>query len=181
MGRRRPATVVGTLWSLPAGYPALQLTGAARADSLANMQLRLPVMVIGGGLTAIDTATESLAYYPLQVEKFLQRHQALSALQGEAAVRQGWSDEDRAVADEFLSHALAIRAERERAARAGEPARITELLQGWGGVTIAYRRRLIDSPAYTLNHEEVERALEEGIRIAECLAPAAVGCIGMPP
>ncbi len=32
----------------------------------------------------------------------------------------------------------------------------------WGGVTIAYRRRLIDSPSYTLNHEEVEKALEEG-------------------
>src|SRR5439155_995114 len=41
---------------------ALQLTGAAKADSIANMQLRLPVVVVGGGLTAIDTATESLAY-----------------------------------------------------------------------------------------------------------------------
>ncbi len=34
-------------------------------------------------------------------------------------------------------------------------------------MTIAYRRRLIDSPSYTLNHEEVEKALEEGIRFAE--------------
>ena len=42
---------------------ALQLTGAAKKDSIANLQLRLPVVVIGGGLTAIDTATESLAYY----------------------------------------------------------------------------------------------------------------------
>ncbi|MEO6709504.1 MAG: pyridine nucleotide-disulfide oxidoreductase, partial [Planctomycetota bacterium] len=42
---------------------ALQLTGAAKPDSIANMQLRLPALVIGGGLTAIDTATESLAYY----------------------------------------------------------------------------------------------------------------------
>ncbi|MCK5274540.1 MAG: FAD-dependent oxidoreductase, partial [Alphaproteobacteria bacterium] len=50
---------------------ALQLTGAARKDSIANMQLRLPAVVIGGGLTAIDTATEALAYYPRQVEKFL--------------------------------------------------------------------------------------------------------------
>ena len=50
---------------------ALQLTGAAKADSIANMQVRLPVVVIGGGLTAIDTATESLAYYVVQVEKFL--------------------------------------------------------------------------------------------------------------
>ena len=58
---------------------ALQLTGAARADTLANMQLRLPVVVIGGGLTAIDTATESLAYYVVQVGKFLARHEALVA------------------------------------------------------------------------------------------------------
>ncbi len=42
---------------------ALQLTGAAKADSLANLQVRMPIVVIGGGLTAIDTATESLAYY----------------------------------------------------------------------------------------------------------------------
>ncbi|HNB29257.1 MAG TPA: FAD-dependent oxidoreductase, partial [Alphaproteobacteria bacterium] len=47
---------------------ALQLTGAAKADSIANLQLRLPAVVIGGGLTAIDTATEAMAYYPVQVE-----------------------------------------------------------------------------------------------------------------
>ncbi len=41
---------------------ALQLTGAAKTDSIANMQLRLPVVVIGGGLTAVDAATEFLAY-----------------------------------------------------------------------------------------------------------------------
>ena len=50
---------------------ALQLTGAAKKDSIANLQIRLPAVVIGGGLTAIDTATEALAYYPIQVEKFL--------------------------------------------------------------------------------------------------------------
>ena len=41
-------------------------------------------------------------------------------------------------------------------------------------MTIAYRRRLIDSPSYTLNHEEVAKALEEGIRFAERLTPEAV-------
>src|SRR6187397_2062667 len=35
---------------------ALQLTGAAKRDSLASLQVRLPAIVIGGGLTAIDTA-----------------------------------------------------------------------------------------------------------------------------
>ena len=42
---------------------ALQLTGAAREESIANLQVRMPIVVVGGGLTAIDTATESLAYY----------------------------------------------------------------------------------------------------------------------
>src|SRR5438477_1658068 len=91
---------------------ALQLTGAARKDSVANMQVRLPAVVVGGGLTAIDTATESLAYYPVQVEKFLARYEALCAEKGEAAVHADWTDEERVIAAEFLSHARAIRVER---------------------------------------------------------------------
>ncbi|MFQ5784490.1 MAG: FAD-dependent oxidoreductase [Alphaproteobacteria bacterium] len=153
---------------------ALQLTGAAKTPSIANMQLRLPVVVIGGGLTAIDTATESLAYYPVQVEKFLTRYEALAAERGEAAVRAAWNAEECEIADEFLAHARALRDERAAAATAGRAPRLRELLDGWGGVTIAYRKRLIDSPSYTLNHEEVAKALEEGIRFAECLSPLAV-------
>ena len=153
---------------------ALQLTGAAKADSVANMQLRLPVVVIGGGLTAIDTATESLAYYPLQVEKFLSRYESLAREHGETAARVAWSEEERSIADEFLEHARALRSERMRAVAEGREPRTLELLQSWGGVTIAYRKRLIDSPSYTLNHEEVHKALEEGIRFAEGLTPLAV-------
>jgi NADPH-dependent glutamate synthase beta subunit-like oxidoreductase/NAD(P)H-flavin reductase len=153
---------------------ALQLTGAAKTDSIANMQVRMPVVVIGGGLTAIDTATESLAYYPVQVEKFLARYEALVAEQGCAAVEAVWTDHEFLIAEEFLSHARAIRAERQKAAAEGRPPAIAKLLQGWGGVTIAYRKRLIDSPSYTLNHEEVEKALEEGIRFAEGLTPLAI-------
>src|SRR4051794_24817027 len=136
---------------------ALQLTGAAKKDSIANLQIRLPVVVIGGGLTAIDTATESLAYYPLQVEKFLARYEALEK-------KPVWSEEEREIAEEFIAHARAIREERAAAAREGRDPAIEKLINGWGGVTIAYRRRLIDSPSYTLNHEEVLKALEEDIR-----------------
>ena len=153
---------------------ALQLTGAAKADSIANMQVRLPVVVIGGGLTAIDTATEALAYYPVQVEKFLSRYEALVQAQGRAAVEGTWSDHEFLIAEEFLSHARAIRAERQRASAAGRAPAIVELLRSWGGATIAYRKRMIDSPSYTLNHEEVEKALEEGIRFAEGLTPLSV-------
>ena len=153
---------------------ALQLTGAARADSVANMQVRLPIVVVGGGLTAIDTATESLAYYPVQVEKFLARHETLARELGEDRVQAGWRDEERAVAAEFIAHARAIREERAAAVREGREARIAELLQSWGGSTIAYRKHMVDSPSYTLNHEEIEKALEEGIRFAEGLTPVRV-------
>jgi len=153
---------------------ALQLTGAAREESIANLQVRLPIVVIGGGLTAIDTATESLAYYAVQVEKFLARYEKLVAGKSAGEVRNEWSEEETQVAEEFLTHAQALRAERERAAEEGRPARITELLQSWGGVTIAYRKRLVDSPSYTLNHEEVAHALEEGVRFAEQLTPIAI-------
>jgi NADPH-dependent glutamate synthase beta subunit-like oxidoreductase/NAD(P)H-flavin reductase len=138
---------------------ALQLTGAAKRESIANLQIRLPVVVIGGGLTAIDTATESLAYYAVQVEKFLARYEAL----GE---EPQWNAEERAIAQEFIAHA--------RALRAAPVEEHVGLLKSWGGATIAYRRRLIDSPSYTLNHEEVEKALEEGITFAEGLTPTRI-------
>jgi NADPH-dependent glutamate synthase beta subunit-like oxidoreductase/NAD(P)H-flavin reductase len=154
---------------------ALQLTGAAKEESIANLQIRMPIVVIGGGLTAIDTATESLAYYAVQVEKFLKRYELLAAEIGECEVQARWNAEELEIAREFLTHARAIRSERAQAAREGREPRLIELLDSWGGVTIAYRRRLVDSPSYTLNHEEVAKALEEGVRFAECLTPEEVG------
>jgi NADPH-dependent glutamate synthase beta subunit-like oxidoreductase/NAD(P)H-flavin reductase len=153
---------------------ALQLTGAAKPDSLANLQVQMPIVVIGGGLTAIDTATESLAYYVVQVEKFLKRYEALTAEHGEQTVQARWTQDEAQTAHELLSHGRAIRAERSAAAREGRRPRIIDLLNSWGGVTVAYRRRLIDAPSYTLNHEEVAKALEEGVRFAENLTPEEV-------
>lgn len=153
---------------------ALQLTGAAKPSSIANLQLRLPVVVVGGGLTAIDTATESLAYYVRQVEKFALRYRILAAERGAERVRAGWSAEDTEIAEEFLAHADALAEERAAAEREGRAPRFAPMLDGWGGATIAYRRRLTDAPSYTLNHEEVAKAMEEGVRFAEGLAPVAV-------
>lgn len=153
---------------------SLQLTGAAKKDSIANLQLRLPAVVIGGGLTAIDTATEALAYYPVQVEKFLARYDTLVSMKGEAAVRQRWSKEETIVAEEFIAHAKAIRAEREKAKAEKREADIFSLLDSWGGVKLIYRKRMIDAPSYRLNHEEVEKALEEGIFFTELYEPAEV-------
>ncbi len=150
---------------------ALQLTGAFKRNALANLQTRLPAIVIGGGLTAIDTATELMAYYPVQVEKTLAQYETLTREAGEARVRGGYDPEELALLDEYLAHGRAIRAERERAERSGGPPDFIALVRAWGGVTLAYRKRMVDSPAYRLNHEEVIKALEEGIVFAENLNP----------
>ncbi len=107
---------------------ALQLTGAAKTNSVANLQLRMPIVVIGGGLTAIDTATESLAYYVVQVDKFLQRYQVLTAENGELEVRASWTAEETETSEEFITHARAIRAERAAAAREGRRAELVQVL-----------------------------------------------------
>ncbi len=169
---------------------ALQLTGAAKEASLANLQVRLPAVVIGGGLTGIDTATEVQAYYIAQVEKTLSRYETLVAAQGDAQgsaspaldrtsgagdaqVRQGLDEESKLVLDEFLAHGKLVRAERARAKAEQRRANFIPLLQQWGGVTVAYRRPLSESPAYQRNHEEVTKAMEEGIYYADNLSPTA--------
>ncbi len=150
---------------------ALQLTGAFKKDSLANLQVRLPAIVIGGGLTGVDTATELLAYYPVQVEKTLQRHETLLTRLDEASILAAMDPEEQATYRLFLAHGLAVREERTRATKLGEAPDFVKLVRQWGGVSLCYRRSLAESPAYRLNHEEVAKALEEGIRIIERVSP----------
>jgi NADPH-dependent glutamate synthase beta subunit-like oxidoreductase/NAD(P)H-flavin reductase len=150
---------------------ALQLTGAAKESSLANLQVRLPAGVIGGGLTAIDTATELLAYYPVQVTKVLHRYENLLAVYGENSVRQRYDEEELQILDEFLVHGRIIQAERERADVVGETPNFLPFLREWGGVTLFYRKGIKDAPAYRQNHEEIHQALTEGILLAEGMSP----------
>ncbi|MGZ8239574.1 MAG: pyridine nucleotide-disulfide oxidoreductase, partial [Methylobacter sp.] len=150
---------------------ALQLTGAAKSSSMANLQVRLPAGVIGGGLTAIDTATELMAYYPVQVEKILHRYETLVNVYGEQTVRSRYDKEETLILDEFLAHGKAIHAERQRAEAAGEQPHFQPLVESWGGVTLFYRKGMKDAPAYRQNHEEIAEALEEGIALAEGMSP----------
>ena len=151
---------------------ALQLTGAFKKDTLSNLQVRLPAVVIGGGLTGVDTATELFAYYPVQVEKMLEKYEQISAEFGEETVLSKFDKEELRVLQEFLEHGKEVREERHRAASTGESPNFVPLIQRWGGVSLIYRKRLQDSPAYRLNHEEVQKALEEGINFVECMNPA---------
>lgn len=151
---------------------ALQLTGAFKKDNLSNLQIRLPAAVIGGGLTGVDTATEIMAYYPVQVEKFLQRFESLEKEFGKEKLLERATDEDKEILNEFIEHGKAVCQEKKRALAAGEEPNLIELVRSWGGVSLVYRKRMIDSPAYRLNHEEVTKALEEGIYFYECLSPS---------
>lgn len=152
---------------------ALQLTGAAKKDSIANLMLQLPAIVIGGGLTAIDTATEAFAYYPIQVEKFLERYETAVREFGEENIMMFYDDEEKEIVNRFLEHGKEVRAERKRAEAANEEPNFVPLVRKWGGVTLCYRKSITDSPAYRLNHEEIIKSLEEGIYYWEKLSPEA--------
>jgi NADPH-dependent glutamate synthase beta subunit-like oxidoreductase/NAD(P)H-flavin reductase len=150
----------------------LQLTGAFKHTSIANLQVSLPAIVIGGGLTAIDTATELLAYYQVQVEKALERWEILRERgYSEEVLRARFDEEELEALDRHLLHGRELRAEKARAAAEGREPNVQKLLDSWGGVTLVYRKSLADSPAYRLNHEEVIKSLEEGVRYVEHLSP----------
>lgn len=153
---------------------ALQLGNAAKSESLTNLQIRLPAVVIGGGLTGVDTATELQAYYITQVEKILSRYNALIKAYGEEVILAQIDQPSRQILAEYLRHGEAVSKERARAKAQGEKPNFIKLVHEWGGVTIAYRRSMQESPAYINNHEELSKALEEGIYYLEGLEPVAV-------
>ena len=150
---------------------ALQLTGAYKKFSVANLLVRLPVVVIGGGLTGIDTATESLAYYPLQVEKMLERYEKMVQEFGEEQVWKPFFDWEKPILKEMLEHGKAIREERKKAEKEDRKPDFVSLCQKWGGVKLVYRKEMQDAPAYRLNHEEIIKGLEEGIHYVDALDP----------
>jgi hypothetical protein len=164
--RARRAHRVG----LPDGAAA---HGRGQAGFVANMQLRLPVVV--------DRRRPDRRRHRHRVDGVLPAAgREVPAALRDARRRTAKPPSARAGAPRSARSARSssatparIRAERAAAAAEGRDARIAELLQSWGGVTLAYRRKLIDSPAYTLNHEEIEKALEEGIRFAENLTPVS--------
>ena len=96
---------------------ALQLTGAFKRDALPNLQARLPAVVIGGGLTAIDTATELMAYYPLQVEKTVGAVRGARGRARRAACSRACTTPEEARAPRRVSAHTAARYRAERAAR----------------------------------------------------------------
>lgn len=145
---------------------ALQLTGAFRQDLLSNLTVRLPIVVIGGGLTAVDTATESLTYYITQTKKIKKRILEITNNIGKQNFYAQLSVYEKDMLQEFLTDADFFESH--------TPKEIRKFLQQKGGATILYRRSLEESPAYKLNHEELEKAFDEGIFFASNVTPLKI-------
>ena len=134
----------------------LQSGGAFLKNSNTNMVIRMPIAVIGGGLTSLDAATESLYYYKKQVEEFAENY-----------IEKDLTDEDKEIAEEFIAHAKLF-----KEAKSNEELR--KVFNKLGGATVYYRGRLQDSPAYKLNHEELIYTLALGVDFKENMQPLRI-------
>lgn len=149
----------------------LQLTGAQKNDNLTSMQISLPGIVIGGGLTAIDCATELIAYYPFMVEKIYRRFEQLSD-NAKQEYLSSLDDYNKKKFELYISHAKEFISEKENASRENREPKFVEIVNKFGGVKLIYRKRLNDAPAYRENHEEVIEALEQGVEFVELMGPS---------
>ena len=79
---------------------SLQLNGAFRKELQTNLQIRMPIIVIGGGLTAVDTACEAGIYYIEQIKKFAKNVEKI----GKENLFKSLNIEEKNIAEEFLNH-----------------------------------------------------------------------------
>ncbi len=134
----------------------LQNGGAFLKNSSTNMVIRMPIAVIGGGLTSLDAATESLYYYKKQVEEFAEDY-----------IEKDLTEEDKEIAEEFIAHAKLFK-------EAKNNEELRKVFNKLGGATVYYRGRLQDSPAYKLNHEELIYTLALGVDFKENMQPLRI-------
>ncbi|MBA4750232.1 MAG: FAD-dependent oxidoreductase [Alphaproteobacteria bacterium] len=141
----------------------LQMGGTFSKKSLSAFQVTLPLYVVGGGLTALDAATEALAYYPRQVEKIALWYKDLCKEKGQEAVHASFSVKDLASLKTFLMHASDIEDARRAAAHTGCLPSFAPLIRKWGGVHVLYRKDHQASPSYRISAPEMQAAMEEGV------------------
>ncbi len=139
-----------------------------------ELEIRLPAVVIGSGLTAVDTATELQAYYIRQVTRCYDYYQMLKEKNQINSVKQSLSAKQWAALMTFVEHGSQIKQCRIEAQKKNSDPNFAPLIRSWGGVTIIYRRSLVESPAYRLNHEEVDFAFKQGVQYLEYTTPKKV-------
>lgn len=127
---------------------AMQLTGAYQKNLFTNLQIRQPIIVVGGGLTAVDSATEAKEYYKVQIEKFAKKIEKFKQQNTFDNFWKSLNEEEKIIAEEFLQDYQNISSQKFSS-------------------KILYRKKIQDSPAYRLNHLELKNAMEEGVEFVE--------------
>ncbi|HCU06837.1 MAG TPA: glutamate synthase subunit beta [Holosporales bacterium] len=145
----------------------LQLSSAFKEKSLSCLTINMPIVVIGGGLTAIDAATEAQGYYLKQIESIQHRITDLKTNNKYDALINALSLKERNELDIWLMHAEELAQEKHLAHDHNLTFDPVPLLQKWGGCTIVYRKEIKDSPAVKLNPDEVRHAFREGLFLLE--------------
>ena len=143
-------------------------------QKISSLEVRLPAIVIGSGLTAIDTATELQAYYIRQIERLKMQCDFMKLNDNYEQCIATLSPLQQAALQTMLAHAEQAYEVKQQALKHQDKPYYGNLIRSWGGVTVVYRRAMQESPAYRLNPEEIEQGLNEGIIYREHLTPEAV-------
>ncbi len=127
--------------------------GSYKKDNFFNMQIRLPIIILGGGLTSLDCATEAVVYYQRQVEKHIERYKSLDKNEIDSLL----NDEDREILQEYLEHYELFK-------KSDSP---IDTINSLGGIKIVYHRSFEESRAYKTNAVELEKTLKQGVSLVE--------------
>lgn len=124
----------------------MQLHLFGQIQQKASHHFELPLIVIGGGLTAVDAAVEAQVCYlnwVLEVVFYLDQFGASEQYRQWLAVQ---SDKVRTLFGVWHMHGTLVRQYKARNQS------IKPLLRAWGGVSIVYHRAMNESSAYRQNH-----------------------------
>lgn len=135
---------------------SLHAVGSYKKESAVTFNIELPAVIMGGGLTAMDTATEVMAYYPRYVEKLLSAYDACPEPPHLSEREQ-----------KLIDHGRLVRSERMKAQDEKRLPNFIPFIQAWGGVTVVYHKEFMRSASIQLNPDEVKRAAAQGVRFLE--------------
>ncbi|XWO14018.1 Dihydroorotate dehydrogenase B (NAD(+)), electron transfer subunit [Candidatus Hepatincola sp. Pdp] len=135
--------------------------GAFQLHNLLNLQIQLPLVVIGAGLTAVDCATEAYVYYQRLLQKVALEYKRIQHHQKEEAFLQTLTNQEKKLLTTYLQHHKLLEQVKD------SPEKIIPTLQQLGGVQIIYHKPFNESNAYKQNYQELQKALQQGVEFIE--------------
>lgn len=135
--------------------------GAFQLHNLLNLQIQLPLVVIGAGLTAVDCATEAYVYYQRLLQKVALEYKKIQTHKKEKVFLQTLTTQEKTLLTTYLQHHNFLVKIKDK------PENIIPTLQKLGGVQIIYHKSLNESNAYKQNYQELQKALQQGVNFVE--------------